>query len=296
MRSATTTHRSSALLLSAVHPAVLSNFRLMGDAGCTGQRRREHGATGVPGPAASSRATASSWDGWATSRASASSWDGWATSRASASSWDGWATSRASASSASPAAPESTTHGPAVRGDDGPVVHSSTSDRKWTLSERQIPNFRGVRIALDTGYIRVEGGRRVSRTASELICHPKRFAAFASHVCDGLLSGVSGKRGWRCATETGRDKTTHVHRAGAAMAADAAARHTQSGAASSLSTEVHHHITGPQKSMKSWNGAPGSSDATSSLSAPPLATRTPRGVTCPQPKEAQPLSHAPTSE
>jgi hypothetical protein len=208
MRSATTTHRSSALLLSAVHPAVLSNFRLMGDAGCTGQRRREHGATGVPGPAASSRATASSWDGWATSRASASSWDGWATSRASASSWDGWATSRASASSwdgwatsrasassASPAAPESTTHGPAVRGDDGPVVHSSTSDRKWTLSERQIPNFRGVRIALDTGYIRVEGGRRVSRTASELICHPKRFAAFASHVCDGLLSGRVGSVG-----------------------------------------------------------------------------------------------------
>jgi hypothetical protein len=36
-------------------------------------------------------------------------------------------------------------------------------DRNRGLNDGQIPNFRGVRVALDTGYHRVEGNRRASR-------------------------------------------------------------------------------------------------------------------------------------
>jgi hypothetical protein len=36
-------------------------------------------------------------------------------------------------------------------------------DRKCPLNERQIPNFRGVRVHVSTGYTRVEGNRRASR-------------------------------------------------------------------------------------------------------------------------------------
>ena len=35
--------------------------------------------------------------------------------------------------------------------------------REWSLNDGQIPNFRGVRVASDTGYNRVEGNRRASR-------------------------------------------------------------------------------------------------------------------------------------
>jgi hypothetical protein len=36
-------------------------------------------------------------------------------------------------------------------------------DRNWPLNDGQIPNFRVVRVALCTGYSRVEGNRRASR-------------------------------------------------------------------------------------------------------------------------------------
>jgi hypothetical protein len=36
-------------------------------------------------------------------------------------------------------------------------------DIKWSLNDGQIPNSRGVRVALGTGYDRVEGNRRASR-------------------------------------------------------------------------------------------------------------------------------------
>jgi class 3 adenylate cyclase len=38
--------------------------------------------------------------------------------------------------------------------------------RKWSLNEGQIPNFRGVRVALGTGDNRVEGNRRACETAA----------------------------------------------------------------------------------------------------------------------------------
>ena len=38
-------------------------------------------------------------------------------------------------------------------------------DRKWSLNDGQIPNFRVVRVALGTGYNRVEGNRRASRVS-----------------------------------------------------------------------------------------------------------------------------------
>ena len=36
-------------------------------------------------------------------------------------------------------------------------------DREWPVNEGRIPNFRGVRVALGTGYNRVRGIGRVSR-------------------------------------------------------------------------------------------------------------------------------------
>jgi hypothetical protein len=36
-------------------------------------------------------------------------------------------------------------------------------ERKWPLDDGQIPNFRGVRVHVSTGYNRVEGNRRASR-------------------------------------------------------------------------------------------------------------------------------------
>jgi hypothetical protein len=43
-------------------------------------------------------------------------------------------------------------------------------DREWSLNDGQIPNPNVVRVALGTGYNRVEGNRRASRNgrASDL--------------------------------------------------------------------------------------------------------------------------------
>ena len=45
------------------------------------------------------------------------------------------------------------------------------SDRKWSLNDGQIPNVRGVRVHVRTGYHRVEGNRRASRNGPDL-SHP----------------------------------------------------------------------------------------------------------------------------
>ena len=62
------------------------------------------------------------------------------------------------------------------------------------LNDRQIPNFRGVRVALGTGYNRVEGNRRalrhgrVSPSPTEILTF--RFATFAS-LCASTLVGYT---------------------------------------------------------------------------------------------------------
>jgi hypothetical protein len=49
-------------------------------------------------------------------------------------------------------------------------------DRKWSLKDGQIPNSRGVRVALGTEYHRVEGNRRASRERSPKITrNPQRY-------------------------------------------------------------------------------------------------------------------------
>jgi hypothetical protein len=46
-------------------------------------------------------------------------------------------------------------------------------DRKWSLDEGKIPNSNVVRIALGTGYHRVEGNRRESRIGPVSDLQPK---------------------------------------------------------------------------------------------------------------------------
>jgi hypothetical protein len=55
-------------------------------------------------------------------------------------------------------------------------------DREWSLNDGQTPNPDVVRVALGTGYHRVEGNRRASRDGrvSDLPPETSRFATFAS--------------------------------------------------------------------------------------------------------------------
>ena len=74
-----------------------------------------------------------------------------------------------------------------------------TARQKMALNEGQISRFRGVRVALGTGYHRVEGNRRASRNGGvSSISHPKpltlRFATFAS-LCAPLMMRRRGLHG-----------------------------------------------------------------------------------------------------
>ena len=71
-------------------------------------------------------------------------------------------------------------------------------DRKWPLNERQIPNVRGVRVALSTG-----SSAGVAKQPRELISHPnpQRFDSrlFASLYCACRLDGISNTAWFRAA-------------------------------------------------------------------------------------------------
>jgi hypothetical protein len=60
------------------------------------------------------------------------------------------------------------------------------------LNDRQIPNFRGVRVALGTGYNRVEGNRRASRNgrvSSSPTRNPYRYGSQLLLRCEGAGGG-----------------------------------------------------------------------------------------------------------
>jgi hypothetical protein len=77
------------------------------------------------------------------------------------------------------------------------LVGFGTGDRKGSLYDRQIPNSRVVRVALGTGYNRVEGNRRASRNGRVSSSLPPKslplpFATFFP-CCRGDSSN-----GWSC--------------------------------------------------------------------------------------------------
>jgi hypothetical protein len=55
------------------------------------------------------------------------------------------------------------------------AIGLARGDRKWSLHDGQIPNFHGVRVALGSGYYRVEGSRRLERSPPT-----HQFATFSS--------------------------------------------------------------------------------------------------------------------
>jgi hypothetical protein len=81
-------------------------------------------------------------------------------------------------------------------------------DRKWSWNERQSPNVRGVRVALGTGYNRVEGNRRASRNSlmSDLPPKTRNFL----HRC---MPGFSHAdvRGAGAAGRGPKDTHSHTH-------------------------------------------------------------------------------------
>jgi hypothetical protein len=66
-------------------------------------------------------------------------------------------------------------------------------DREWSLNDGQLPNFRAVRVALGTGYNRVEGNRQASRNGPVSVAHPEsvalRFATFPT-LSVGSMQGA----------------------------------------------------------------------------------------------------------
>ena len=50
-----------------------------------------------------------------------------------------------------------------VRHSESQLVGFGTARQKTALNEAQIPNFRGVRVHVSSGYFHVEGNRRASR-------------------------------------------------------------------------------------------------------------------------------------
>jgi hypothetical protein len=75
-------------------------------------------------------------------------------------------------------------------------VGLARGDRKWSLNDQRIPNFRGVRVHASTGYDRVQGNRRASRNGrvSELPVPNSltlRFATFASLSHPTLVLSIS---------------------------------------------------------------------------------------------------------
>jgi hypothetical protein len=73
-------------------------------------------------------------------------------------------------------------------------------DTEWSLNDGQRPNFRGVRVALGTGYNRVEGNRRASRNGRVSDLPPEiptvTIRGFCVAVCL-LVSNTSAKARWR---------------------------------------------------------------------------------------------------
>ena len=70
------------------------------------------------------------------------------------------------------------------------VEDLARGDRKWRLNDGQLPNFRGVRVHVSTGYIPPEGHRRASRYG-RVISHPKsyRYDSRFFHRCSGPSPG-----------------------------------------------------------------------------------------------------------
>jgi hypothetical protein len=78
-------------------------------------------------------------------------------------------------------------------------------DRKWPLKDGQIPNFRGVRVALVTGYHRVEVNRRASRNGRVSDLPPETCSLTCRFVTFSIAVAVH--RGAACV----RGAAEHVH-------------------------------------------------------------------------------------
>jgi hypothetical protein len=59
-------------------------------------------------------------------------------------------------------------------------------DRKWPMNEGQIPNVRGVRVALGTGYDRGEGHRWASRNGRVSLSPTRNPYGYDSQTCASL--------------------------------------------------------------------------------------------------------------